>query len=139
MANKKKNKVGRPSKYSDEVLEIARDYVDNFQPEPFHAIPMVCGLAELIGVSRSTVYEWADHEDKQEFSDIVERLTLIQERMLLSGGLMNTYSSVMAKLALTSSHGYSDKTETKDTTKKSIDDMTDEELDEFIAERTKQG
>jgi hypothetical protein len=128
--------AGRPSKYTDELLDIARDYIDNFQPTPFEAIPMVAGLAKRLGVNRSTVYDWSGQEDKQEFSDIVERIMLEQEIMLMSGGLMNVYNASLAKLAL-AKHGYADKVETKDTTQKSIDDLTDEELDEFIAERTK--
>lgn len=130
-----KNDVGRPSKYTDKTLEIARDYIDNFEPDIREAIPMIAGLAKRLGVHRSTVYDWSGQSDKEEFSDIVERILLEQEMMLLSGGLMNVYNATLAKLGL-AKHGYTDKAEIKDTTQKSIDDLSDEELDAYILERT---
>jgi len=129
--------MARPSKYDDETCDKAREYLANFIPTPFHAVPMIAGLAKHLKVSRDTVYEWASHPDKAEFSDIVGEIMTEQEMMLTSGGLMGTYHATIAKLML-SKHGYTDKVETKDTTKKAVDDLTDEELDEYIAERIKQ-
>jgi len=128
----------RPTKYNEEILEKARDYIDNFYPDGVTEIlPTIAGLATRLGVRRNTIYDWMSHEDKEEFSNIAERIMTMQEQMLVTGGLTNKFSSVITKLMLTK-HGYTDKTETKDTTKKSVEDLSDEELDEFIAARAKQ-
>ncbi len=126
---------GRPSKYDDDMLADAKGYLVDFVPSITEAVPTVAGLAEHLDVSRSTVYEWAGDGDKEEFSDIVERILTRQELMLLSGGLIGTYNPTLAKLALTK-HGYTDKVETKDATKKTLEEYSDEELDEYIASRT---
>ena len=129
--------MARPTKLDDEIIEKARAYIEGFIPTPFHAIPMLAGLAKHLGVSRSTIHKWIDEGRNEEFSDIANQIMTEQELMLASGGLMGTYHATMAKLLL-SKHGYTDKVETKDTTKKAVDDLTDEELDEYIAERIKQ-
>lgn len=96
--------VGRPPEYKPEILEKAREYLTMEDLE----LPSVAGLALYIGVARSTVYKWATEEDKQEFSDIVERLLAEQEKSLFTKGLKGEYNPTITKLMLTK-HGYSDK------------------------------
>lgn len=103
-------KMGAPTKYSDELLETAADYVVNFA-DYGDAIPSVVGLAVALETHRDTIYAWAKDEDKADFSDIVKRLATNQERKLLNGGLDNSFNPTIAKLLL-GKHGYSEKSET---------------------------
>jgi len=99
---------GRPTKYNEDILIKARHYVDSGYEENGDLIPMVCGLALHIGVSRETVYKWAAEEDKEVFSDIVSDLQTKQELKLFVGGLGGAFNASITKLAL-SKHGYTDK------------------------------
>lgn len=98
----------RPSDYTPELVEKAREYVEKEHESP--AFLSVAGLAHYLGVARSTIYDWASQEDKKEFSDILENILTAQELFLTSGGLKGTYNSTITKLMLTK-HGYSDKTD----------------------------
>ena len=109
---------GRPSKYSEELLEKARDYADNFE-EYGDLIPTVAGLACELKVSRETIYDWASHEDKKEFSDIVCDIMSSQERKLVNGGIGNTFNAMITKLML-SKHGYSEKQEIDVTSREEV-------------------
>jgi len=97
--------MARPTKYNDEVLEKARDYIENHEQYD-DLVPSVVGLAGAIDVSRSTLYKWGEEND--EFSDILDRINEDQERKLLSGGLGGDFNSNIVKLML-GKHGYSDK------------------------------
>lgn len=94
------------------MVQIAREYVEGgWQKILKEAIPTVAGLSVVLGVSRETIYAWADQDDKREFSDVVAELQSIQERVLLSHGLFGNYNSTIAKLILSSKHGYAERTE----------------------------
>ncbi|WP_276755626.1 terminase small subunit [Pseudoalteromonas marina] len=101
---------GRPTKYNEEALNTAEDYIVNFS-DYGDAIPSVVGLAVALETHRDTIYAWAKEEGKEAFSDIVKRLSTNQERRLLNGGLDNSFNPTIAKLLL-GKHGYSDKQET---------------------------
>lgn len=101
---------GRPTKYNEEALNTAEDYIVNFS-DYGDAIPSVVGLAVALETHRDTIYAWAKEEGKEAFSDIVKRLSTNQERGLLNGGLDNSFNPTIAKLLL-GKHGYSDKQET---------------------------
>jgi hypothetical protein len=98
---------GRPTKYNKQMLDKARDYIQN------HAlygdvVPIAAGLAGELGVTKVTLYEWAKHH--LEFSNTLQALQEAQERKLTSGGLSNTFQPTIAKLML-ANHGYHDKQE----------------------------
>lgn len=95
---------GRPTTYTEEVVNKARDYVENCPDQ----VPLVVGLCQHIGRSKSTVYQWAKDDDKKEFSDILEAIEEIQEIKLIKGGLSGEFNSPIAKMML-AKHGYSDK------------------------------
>ncbi len=97
--------MARPTKYNEEVLEKAKDYIDNHEQYD-DLVPSVVGLTGAIDVSRSTLYKWAEEND--EFSDILQHINEVQERKLLSGGLGGDFNSNIVKLML-GKHGYSDK------------------------------
>lgn len=102
--------MARTSEYSPEILQAAEDYVSGGWSEAGDLVPTVAGLAIEIGKSRETCYEWATHDDKAEFSDILTRIREIQERKLVNGGLGNIFNPAVTKMMLTK-HGYSDKQE----------------------------
>lgn len=98
--------AGRPTTYTDEVLELAHDYVDNCP----NTVPLVVGLCKHIGRSKATVYNWAQDDDKKEFLDILKQIEEDQHMMLVEGGLSSSFNSNITKMMLTK-HGYSDKVE----------------------------
>jgi hypothetical protein len=102
--------AGRPTTYSEEMLDEAEAYLTNYELIHEHAIPSVAGLCQVIGRARSTVYKWAGEEGKEEFSDMLDRINEKQQVVLFSEGLKGNFNAALAKLALTK-HGYSDKQE----------------------------
>lgn len=125
--------TGRPTTYTEEVLELAQDYVDNC-PD---TVPLVVGLCKHIGRSKSTVYSWAKDEDKKVFLDILEQIEELQEGKLIAGGLSGEFNSPIAKMMLTK-HGYSDKVQQDNIS--SDGTMTPKEpvtLSDFYATNTK--
>ena len=97
---------GRPTKYDENVLMIARDYIKNPGED---VIPTVAGLSVLLDVSRECLYEWK--RTKPEFSDTLTKLNARQHQMLVAGGLDGTHNAAITKLILATNHGYSDKSE----------------------------
>lgn len=112
---------GRPTDYSQEKLDKALDYVENYQDYD-HVIPSVAGLAVVLGVAKKTLYNWADVEENHEFLHALSRLSTSQELRLLNGGLSGSYNSTITKLILTN-HGYSEKP------KEDVDDDESPSLD----------
>ena len=104
------SKTGRPTEYSQETLEIARDYLETYETKHSRALPSIVGLARVLGISRSTVYEWKDDPDKSEFSDILEQILQEQHEVALTKGLKGEYNATLVKLLL-GKHGYHDRLE----------------------------
>ncbi len=121
---------GRPTKYDDKMLLKARDYIDSYEPTEKHPIPMIASLAKHLGVAKSTVYLWAEDDNKAEFSDVLEQIMEEQEQYLIAGGLTGVFNSAITKLGLTK-HGYTDKVESKSTVTLDVKSMTDEELEKI--------
>jgi len=99
--------MGRPTKYNQEMLEKAKHYLENYE-EMGDKIPSIDGLAFFLEIHRDTVYDWAKHEDKKDFSDTLERINNKQKIVLLNKGLSGEFNSNITKLAL-GNHGFSDK------------------------------
>lgn len=104
-------KFGRPSLYGVLILEQSLDYLNNFETKG-DLIPSISGLSFVLGVTRSTVYDWAKHEDKKDFSYILERIIQKQEVILLNNGLSGKFNSSIVKLVL-GKHGYNNKDDIK--------------------------
>lgn len=113
---------GRPTKYTPEALEKARDYLKNYR-EGGDVIPTVPGLALALGISRETVYAWSKDEDKEEFTEIYLKLMADQERQLVNSGLKGDFNSAITKMILTK-HDYSDKVQTDNTHSVSVVEIT---------------
>ena len=101
--------MARPTKYNEEIIERAKDYVAMGYEEE-EPVPTIAGLSLWLNISRETVYAWSDEEDKVQFSDIVSRLMAKQEMKLSAGGIRGDFNANITKLMLTK-HGYSDKRE----------------------------
>jgi len=102
--------MGRPTKYTEENLEKARDYIDNFQNFE-DVIPSHIGLALHLGIRTQTCYAWAAQPEKKLFSDMLDEITKKQHQILISKGLSGDFNSNICKLVL-SKHGYHDKQDT---------------------------
>lgn len=99
----------RPTTYTQEVIQKARDYLVEFE-SCGEVVPTVVGLCRFIGRAKSTVYKWAGEDDKKEFSDILNEIEEYQHLKLVSGGLAGGFNPMITKLML-SKHGYTDKIE----------------------------
>lgn len=106
-----KKPTGRPSKYTPELLEAAREYANGGWAACGDVIPTAVGLALDIGIDKSTAYAWAKQPDKAEFYDILRKVEGKQERILANSGLEGHFSPPIAKMMMTK-HGYSDRIET---------------------------
>jgi hypothetical protein len=102
------SKAGRPTKYSKEIPEKAREYADTGYKEAEHTIPSIAGLARVLGVHKDTLYEWAKHNPK--FSDALKEVSTSQELAALNGGVSGDFNPTITKLVL-HNHGYHDKAE----------------------------
>jgi len=99
--------VGRPTLWTPEIEAEAWQYLEDYKDVHDHAIPSVVGLCRVLGIGRSTLYDWAAEEDK-DIKDILEAVKEAQEFVTLNEALQNNYNSAIAKLVL-GKHGYSDK------------------------------
>jgi len=107
-------RCGRPSIYNDMLLRRAYEYMELEMPhtgkdgitEVFHSIE---GLTSWLGIARSTLYKWVKDINKEEFSDIVERVLTMQVISLINNGIVGKFNASIVKLIL-SKHGYTDKT-----------------------------
>ena len=108
--------MGRPTLYSDEMLQKAQEYlancVDKLQFDEDGKVlnigvnlPKAEGLARYLGVHRDTLYEWA--KKHAAFSDILEAINQEQVERLINAGLAGRYNPTIAKLVL-AKHGYKD-------------------------------
>lgn len=105
-------KAGRKSKMDkkgEEIIKKAYEYLEGaFKKE--EVIPTIAGLAlhlKEFKIPRQKIYEYAEKD--KEFGEIVEVLQAIQEKRLISGGLLNKLNPFLVKLLLSAKHGYIEK------------------------------
>lgn len=72
-------------------------------------LPTLEGFARYIGVHKSTLYDWDQKYD--EFSDSLDKIRIEQQERLINSGLSGEYNSTIAKLILSSNHGYREKSD----------------------------
>ena len=100
---------GRPTAYDDSILEKTIDYLENHESYD-DLVPSIAGLSIHLDVSRTTIYAWTKAEGNEQFLYTVNKLTAMQERKLVNGGLNNVMNASITKLLL-ANHGYADKQE----------------------------
>lgn len=106
---------GRPTKYSQKMLDKANEYVDGAYRDDGSVIPTVEGLANYLQVVVSTVENWGNDKNKPEFLGALKRLKQSQKLNLMNNALQGTYNPTIAKLILSANHGMNEKTETDHT------------------------
>lgn len=122
-----KKQAGRPTKYTPAIQKKADGYLattgndfwdydktvgeksNTYERKVNITLPSIEGLAKYLGVSRSTVYLWA--ENHTTFSDTLEDIMAEQKRMVLEHGLNGDYNPMIAKLVLAANHKMSDRTD----------------------------
>lgn len=116
MSEKLPYKTGRKTKLTPDIVEKAKEYVLGGYRDVGDVVTSHVGLAQYLGVSKSTVYLWIDGDDDLSlaFSDYALAAFEKQENLLMNGGLSGVYNANITKLLL-SKHGYSDKVETANT------------------------
>lgn len=97
--------AGRPSKYNDELQSQADRYIFDY-PEQEDVIPSAAGLCVWLGISRSTLHEW--ERIHPAFSNTLEAIRELQEKIALNKGITGQFNSTIVKLVL-ANHGYSDR------------------------------
>ena len=132
--------AGRPTLYSKEMHDNAKEYIDNYRDHE-HVIPSVVGMAVVLGVNKTTLYQWVIDERGEEgdpFSNTLSRCEDMQHIRLLNGGLSNELNPTITKLAL-ANHGYSERTATEHTGANGgpmqvldVSQLSDEELRDII-------
>lgn len=110
----KQNQMARPTDYSEEILTKSQEYLNNLPKD--EAVHSIEGLAEYLGITRPTIYDWESQAEKKEFSYIVEQVRQKQAKQLVNKGLKGEYNSSIAKVMM-SKHGYAEKQEIDHTTK----------------------
>ena len=103
-------KVGRPTKYSKEVLERVENYLDDFFQGSIkdEVIPSIEGFSAYSKIPRRTIYDWKGKH--KEFSHILEDLLSIQAKLTMNKGLTGEWNSNIVKLLL-GKHGYKEKSD----------------------------
>ena len=108
----KKNKVGRPTKYSDDLQSQADEYIFKYS-EVGDVIPSRVGLCCYLGISKRVSYEW--ETIYPEFLHTLENIEAMQERTAVNRGLDGSFNASITKLVL-SNHGYAEKAKQDDST-----------------------
>lgn len=98
--------AGRPEKYNKTIQDAADSYVDGGFLDHGDIVPSRAGLALALEVCRETLTNW--ERNHPEFLGTLDRLSALQERISLNGGLKGDLNSTIVKLLL-ANHGYSDK------------------------------
>ncbi len=138
----RKEPFGRPTKYDGETLNKAKAYINGGYKKR-GPVPIMAGLANVLGVTKVTLYEWAKtHKD---FSYTLDSLQELQEELLASKGLMGETNTVITKLML-ANHGYADASKQEltgkdgapiETTTLNVIELSDDALKQYTDARTK--
>lgn len=127
MARKSGGKKGRPTKYTPKLIQMVDEYLESCVDveDEFHKtrgntsdsyertrkvnLPKIEGFARYIDVHKDTLIEWAKENDV--FSVALDKIRTEQHNRLVDETLAGNYNPVIAKLMLSSNHGYREKTE----------------------------
>lgn len=122
-------KVGRPTEYKKEYIDKVDKYLEEHQDEEVQVVknansekgydmfvnklkvklPTIEGFARFIDVNKTSLYEW--EKQHPEFSNALDKIRTEQHDRLINSGLSGDYNSTIAKLVLSSNHGYREKSD----------------------------
>ena len=120
---------GRPTDFKEEYCQKADEYLELNQDEDVQVVkqastekgyemydtklkvrlPTIEGFALFLGVNKTTLYEWEKRYPN--FSNALEKIRTEQHNRLINSGLSSEYNSTIAKLILSSNHGYKEKSD----------------------------
>jgi len=100
-----KKKLGRPTKYNEDIQKKADQFVSSL--EATDELPHIYDLAEHLEVDSDTIGNWGEVHPK--FFGTIKKLKKLQERRLMNKGLDNTWNPPMAMFLLKCNHGFVDK------------------------------
>ena len=132
------SKLGRPSKYTQELQDKADDYIMNWKERnPFddiesEAMPTNEALCMYLNIGESTLYDWSKEEGKEAFSDTLKRIKTEQKFYLYDKGLKNMTNPVITKMKLAINHGEQEKQVIEQTN--IYDDMSEDQLKKIAGE-----
>lgn len=126
-------RTGRPTVLTDELIDLALEYLDETKIMGVHALlPTIEGLALHLHISRETLYQW--EKENTDFSDILEELRSSQANKLMQNSLVNRYNPTISKLLL-SKHGYIEKREEDITSGGEKIDFNSQQAEQLIRAR----
>ena len=79
-----KRKIGRPTKYTPEIINELNEYIEEAIPQNMR-IPTVEGIALKLGISKKTLYNWA--KKNPEFLHALDYLKMKQKECLTEIGI----------------------------------------------------
>lgn len=118
---------GRPLKYTPDFIEKVDEYLalcvdeetefwrtrgeksDSYERILKVNLPKIEGFAEYIDVSLETINVW--EKEYKDFSEAIHKIRKAQHNRLVDNALAGNYSPVIAKLMLSSNHGYREKSD----------------------------
>lgn len=107
-----KPKMGAPTKYNEELLEKAKQYLHVYEGLG-DVLPTIEGLALYLDISRETLYRWCGEEGKSDFNDTVKKISLNQKSVLINKGLSSKFNSKITQLLLGANHSVIEKQQTE--------------------------
>ena len=99
-----KHPGGRPTKYEDSFIQIAKEYIESCGREATE-LPTIEGLARTLQVDSDTIVEW--DKNNKEFSVTIKKLKDKQKQQLMNDGMYGgkEVNSTMAIFLLKANHG----------------------------------
>lgn len=121
--------MARPTKLTKELVEKARRYIDvevAYSGLYSQDLPQIASLAIYLDVSRDSLYEWEklDTPLGGDFSDILEKVKATQEYKLVGKNLDGTYNATIAKMLLSSKHGYVERSQVDEKSEQTVTVIT---------------
>lgn len=103
MPTKPKRKIGRPTKYTPEMVDIANEYIERCSREATE-LPTIEGLALLLGVDDERIGEYA--KKYPEFDATIKALKDKQKNQLINDGMYGgkEVNATMAIFLLKANH-----------------------------------
>jgi len=99
--------MGRSTLYTKELDAKAKEYVEGGYEEENHPFPSVVGMAVVLKIAKSTIYQWAE-DGRGDIADTLGQCNDCQELKVMHGSIKNELNATIAKLVL-ANFGYHDK------------------------------